>query len=204
MRLSNRSQFGNNTSGFEYKRVVTTFCSRRRRSFPNWERCTRPARAMLLVPVLVAACAPPSPATTRATTDPARELLKVALAHALIDPGDLPDKKLIDTGTEILVRSTIPNSTAVIAPETLTAIPGKTFTLLAADELQARVTAEQPVYFVQVDGLRVAGDEAEMWIGVGTAVPPGTASMCCCVAKVRYTRVSGVWTYRDSPERVCA
>ncbi|HJQ98131.1 MAG TPA: hypothetical protein VJ826_07425 [Candidatus Polarisedimenticolaceae bacterium] len=156
-------------------------------------------RWALILPLVIAACPPPE-----AGTDPAREVLEVALAHALVDPGDLPDKGLIDTGSEILVRSTIPSSGAVIAPETLPAIPGKTFTLLGPDEIQARVSSDKSVYFVQVDGLTVTGDEAELWIGVGIAVPPGTASMCCCTAKVRYTRVNGVWTYHDSPERVCA
>jgi len=157
------------------------------------------AGAAVLMPLMIAACPPPASADNAP-----REVLKAALAHALVDPGDLPDKGLVDTGSEILVRATIPESLAVIAPETLTAIPGKTFTLLTAEELQARVSGDRPVYFVQVDGLKVEGDEAELWIGVGIAVPPGTAASCCCNAKVRYTRVNGVWTYRDSPERMCA
>jgi len=156
-------------------------------------------RWALLMPLMIAACPPPE-----AATDPTRELLKVALAHALVDPGDLPDKGLVESGSEILVRSTIPNSMAVIAPETLTAVPGKTFRILTADEIRARVTGDEPVYFVQVDGVKVSGDEAEVWIGVGIALPPETATVCCCTDRVRYTRVNGVWTYRDTPEHVCA
>ena len=172
---------------------------RRLRSFPIWERPSGVCAAALLMPLMVAACPPPA-----AKENAPREVLEAALAHALVDPGDLPDKGLIDGGSEILVRATIPGSPAVIAPEMLTAIPGKTYRLLAAEEIQARVSGGQPVYFVQVDGLEVKGDEAELWIGVGIAAAPGTASACCCTAKVRYTRVNGVWTYRDSPERMCA
>ena len=138
------------------------------------------------------------------TQETVEAVLSVALQRSLVEPGDLPDIGLIKDSAEIVVRSTIPSSSLYISSSALPSVGGKRLLLLSDSELQARAAKHGDVYFVAVHDFKVVDDDAEFYIGVAVATSPVRPMLCCCSAKVRYSRVGGVWVYRGSTDVLCA
>jgi hypothetical protein len=153
--------------------------------------------------IVVGSCAA-SRSNVPTAQDTAEAVLSVALHRSLVDPRDLPDIGLIGDSAEIVVRSTIPSSSFRIGPRALPIVGARKLLLLSESELQARAAKLGDVYFVAVHGLKVVGDDAEFYIGVEVATSPVRPMLCCCSAKVRYSRVDGTWVYRGSTEFLCA
>jgi hypothetical protein len=143
--------------------------------------------------------------TETATPDDAADaLLAVALNRALVTPKDLPDINLVESGPEIVVRSTIPNSKFSVRPRALPKVHGKNVVLLSKAEIEARAAERGDVYFVMIDNLKIENDAATFTIGTGMATSPSRPVLCCCVAIVEFARAGGVWTYKGSKGQICS
>jgi hypothetical protein len=154
--------------------------------------------------LIVAASCAASLRKVATAQDTVEAVLSVALHRSLVDPRDLPDIGLIEGSAEIIVRSTIPSSSFHISPRALPIVRGKGPLLLSESEIQARAAERGDVYFVAVDDLKLVGDDAEFYIGVEVATSPVRPMLCCCSAKVRYSRVNGAWVYQGATGFICA
>jgi hypothetical protein len=133
----------------------------------------------------------------------AEAVLQVALHHALVDPGDLPDRALVADAQEWIVRSTIPGSELRIPSAALPKVEGKTLRLLSEEEVQDLAGRRGDLYVVAVNELSLAGDEAALIVGVAMVTSPVRPVLCCCSAKVRYARANGAWVYKGASEQIC-
>jgi hypothetical protein len=140
---------------------------------------------------------------TAAQSD-AAAVLRAALHHALVDPGDLPDRALVADAEELIVRATIPRSEIRIPPEALPKIEGKTLRLLSEQEIQALAGGHGDLYVVAVNELSMEKDAASLVVGVAMVTSPARPSLCCCSAKVHYAREHGAWVYKRTSQQICS
>jgi len=134
----------------------------------------------------------------------AEAVLRAALLHALVDPGDLPDRALVAEAAEVIVRSTIPGSDLRIPSSALPKVEGKTVRLVSDQEAQALAGSRGDLYVVAVNELSLAGDEASLIVGVAMVTSPVRPVLCCCSAKVRYAREHGAWMYKGVTQQICS
>ena len=134
----------------------------------------------------------------------AEALLRAVLLHALVDPGDLPDRALVADASELLVRSTIPGTELRIPSTALPKVEGKTVRLLSDQEAQSVAGSRGDLFVVAVNELSLAGDEASLIVGVAMVTSPARPVLCCCSAKVRYARENGAWVYKGVSQQICS
>jgi hypothetical protein len=119
---------------------------------------------------------------------------------------DIPDLPLLGKDSKrVAVRSDMRSPAVVLGPAALPAREGYEFFLVSEAEAQKEADRTGAfVHFIDVNGARIAGDTATIWLGVDFVFPRDKKliKMCCCRGQAIFHREAGRWTfvkYADYP-----
>ncbi|HEY3450391.1 MAG TPA: hypothetical protein VGK67_28815 [Myxococcales bacterium] len=133
-------------------------------------------------------------------------LLQAVLGRVQTEPQYLPDRGLLPADGPLLVREEIYDSAFKVTSASLPQ-PSTQLVTRAWVELQQVADASgQDLFFIEIGGLDLVGNEATLTIGVGFAIPESSqrAMLCCCSRTDSYTWQDGRWVFSKAINGQCS